>query len=31
MIKELATIFNSFSNQEEKAIGEKLKQLIFKF
>ena len=31
MIKELASIFNSFSNQEEKAIGEKLKQLIFKF
>ena len=31
MIKELASIFNSFSNQEEKAFGEKLKQLIFQF
>ena len=31
MIKELASILNSFSNQEEKAFGEKLKQLIFQF
>ena len=31
MIKELASIFNSFSNQEEKDIGEKLKELIFQF
>ena len=29
MIKELASIFNSFSNQEEKDIGGKLKELIF--
>jgi hypothetical protein len=28
MIKELASIFNSFNNQEEKAIGEKFKELI---
>ena len=31
MIKELASIFNSFSNQEEKDIGGKLKELIFQF
>ena len=31
MIKDLASIFNSFSNQEEKAIGEKLKELILQF
>jgi len=31
MIKDLASIFNSFSNQDEKAIGEKLKELIFQF
>lgn len=31
MIKDLASLFDSFSNQDEKAIGEKLKQLIFKF
>ena len=31
MIKELASIFNSFSNQEEKALGEKLRKLIFQF
>ena len=31
MIKELASIFNSFSNKEEKDIGEKLKELIFQF
>jgi hypothetical protein len=31
MIKELSSILNNFSNQEEKAIGEKLKQLIFQF
>jgi hypothetical protein len=31
MIKDLASIFNSFSNQDEKAIGEKLKELILQF
>ena len=31
MIKELASIFNSFSNQEEKDIGGKLKEMIFQF
>ena len=31
MIKELSSILNSFSNQEEKAIGEKLKEMIFQF
>jgi len=31
MIKDLASIFNSFNNQDEKAIGEKLKELIFQF
>ena len=31
MIKDLVSIFNSFSNQEEKALREKLKQLIFQF
>jgi hypothetical protein len=28
MIKDLASIFNCFNNQEEKAIGEKFKELI---
>lgn len=31
MIKELVSIFNNSSNQEEKAFGDKLKQLIFQF